>query len=504
MQKKVKRFRAPTIRLNSLVLIEVVLLLLVSLGTLFFFTRKALVLETKKDADQRLEGTVQHVDNVLLSIEQTTGNLYYELAAHLDQPELMQTYCRQLVECNDNIFGCAIAFRPGYYPDHELFLTYVHRKKYNSPELIVSSKSVSRPYTSQNWYLETVKKCRASWIIPDMNDAYDIEPVITFCMPIRKGVECIGVIAVGLSVNLFSQNVLETKPTPNSYSILLDHKGTYIIHPDRKKLAGTTVFQQPEIAESPSAVETAKAMLKGDTGDMSFKMNGNTWYLFYRPFVRNDIPGRTMEALDWSIATIYPKADIFGEYNHLVFHVLGIALTGLLVFYFLCRMVIRKQTKPLANLTELARRIADGHYDETVPDTRRDDEVGVFQQHFQIMQKALAADLMQQEQQKVTLSERHEELQKTYRQIQDDDNVKTTFLHNVTNRMIPPSLSIITSVDKLCDNYQDITVEEAHKEMDNIKRRSEEIRELLSHKFTPTTASGSAAGANRKEAAHES
>ena len=161
MQKKVNKiFSLPSIRLNSLVLIEVVLLLLVSLGTLFYFTRRALVTEIKKDAEQRLEGTVQHVDNVLLGIEQTAGNFYHELQGHLNEPERMQAYCHRIVECNDNIFGCAIAFKPGYYPYRELFLTYVHRKKYNSPEVIVSDKSVSLPYSSQNWFTEPMTKGR--------------------------------------------------------------------------------------------------------------------------------------------------------------------------------------------------------------------------------------------------------------------------------------------------------------------------------------------------------
>lgn len=474
-------------------MIEVVILLLVSLGTLLFFTRKALVMEKKKDADQRLEGTVQHVDNVLLSIEQTTGNFYYELTAYLDKPERMKDYCRRLVECNDYIFGSAIALKPGYYPDREYFITYAHRKKYNSPELIFSDKSTTRPYTEQNWYKETMTTCRAMWIIPDLNNGYKIEPVITFCLPIiDKSKACVGVIAVGLSVNMFSQSVLETKPSPNSYSILLDSKGKYIIHRDRDKLAGKTVFEQPEVAESPSAIETAEAMIKGESGDMSFQMNGETWYLFYKPFVRKNIPGRTNEALNWSIATIYPKADIFNEYNHLVLHVLGIAFVGLFIFYILCKMAIRKQLQPLAYLTESAKRIADGHYDETIPDTNRKDEVGVFQRHFLVMQKAMADDLAKQEQQKLTLHERREELRKTYQQIKDDDNVKTTFLHNVTNRMIGPSESILNSVNNLCDNYQAITVEEAKKEMENIKHKSEEIRELLSHKFTPTAYTGSA------------
>ena len=117
MQKIIKKFfSAPSIKLNSLVVIEIVTLLLASLGGLFYYTRKTLVEEVKMDAELRLEGAVQHVDNILLSIEQSTGNIYHALSEHLDQPDRMQTYCWKLVESNPNIDGCVIAFKPDYYP----------------------------------------------------------------------------------------------------------------------------------------------------------------------------------------------------------------------------------------------------------------------------------------------------------------------------------------------------------------------------------------------------
>ena len=478
MQKIIKKiFSAPSIKLNTLVVLEVVILLLVSLGGLFYYTRKALVEEAKKDAEQRLEGTVQQVDNILLSIEQMAGNFYYEIIEHLDQPERMSTYARRLVENNPNVTGCVIAFEPNYFPGHELFMTYVHRKKYNSPELIASDKAVNVPYTKQNWFTETMRTGRPAWLDPGQNQNYTIDPVISFCLPIRDhSSECVGVLAVGLSVTLLSQIVLDVAPTPHSYSVLLAEDGTYIVNPDREKLRG----------------QKTPIKIDDKSGEVSFEQDGERWYAFYKPFVRNNVPGRSMETLNWEIATVYPKSDIFGEYNHLVVHVLGIAFIGLLVFYILCRMVIRKQVKPLAYLTVSAERIAEGHYEEPIPDTNRNDEVGIFQQHFQQMQKALAADVSKKQQLQAALNERREQLQKTHRQIQEDDQVKAIFLHNVTNRMMAPAESVMNSVTKLCDNYQTITPQEADQEIDNIKQQGEIILALLSHKFE--------AG---KEASHE-
>ena len=190
-----------------------------------------------------------------------------------------------------------------------------------------------------------------------------------------------------------------------------------------------------------------------------------------------------MNAIGWSVGTVYPYDDIFGEYNYLVYNVLGIVLVALLVFFLLCKRAINKQVKPLVYLTESAERIADGHYDESFPNVNRDDEVGVFYHHFQLMHKALVDDITKLEEHKVTISKHHEAQEKRYQQIQDDEQVKARFLHNVTNNMIAPAESIDDSAKTLCDHYGDITLAEANKLKANIQQQSETIIELLGHYF---------------------
>lgn len=40
------------------------------------------------------------IDNILMSVEQTSYNVYQELQDHLDKPDRMETYCREIVENN--------------------------------------------------------------------------------------------------------------------------------------------------------------------------------------------------------------------------------------------------------------------------------------------------------------------------------------------------------------------------------------------------------------------
>ena len=477
-------FKLPSIKLNTFVMVVIVALLIVSLGVLFYFTRKVLVEEVKMDAEQRLEGTVQHIDNVLLAIEQTTGNIYRALLEDLDHPDHIINYCQRIVESNENIKVCAIVFKPNYYPDQEFFSRSVSRKKINSQELNFSGPSGVSNYTQKAWYIKSMEIGHPAWLDPGENDNENLDPIFAYCLPITdQNSECIGVITVGVFLDLLSDIVLETKPSPNSYNILLSDDGSYFIHPNRENLRGQTVFDRPEVVENPTALAAAKAMLRGESGEMSFKMNDNNWYLFYKPFVLTSIPGRSMNAIGWSVGTVYPYDDIFGEYNYLVYNVLGIVLVALLVFFLLCKRAINKQVKPLVYLTESAERIADGHYDESFPNVNRDDEVGLFYHHFQLMHKALVDNITKLEEHKVTISKHHEAQEKRYQQIQDDEQVKARFLHNVTNNMIAPAESIDDSAKTLCDHYGDITLAEANKLKANIQQQSETIIELLGHYF---------------------
>ncbi len=487
-----KLFSPPMLRLNTTVVFEVTFLLVASLAVLFYYSYETLKEECMKDADQTLESTTQHVDNVLRSIEQSSGNVYWDLLGHLDQPDRMMTYCRKLVECNTYIHGCAIAFKPGFYPDRELFMTYVHHRgigqEYGQPtELVTANSFGSKPYTEQEWYTIPMTTGRGGWIGP-LAEMEDEGKSLTFCLPLYNSQDTtevngkrqtVGVMAIDLSVELLSQIILAAKPSPNSYNVLLNGKGEYLIHPDKEMLSGHTVFDKTENGANPDLREIAEAMVAGQAGHKAFTLDGKRYYKFYKPFVRTNVPRRSMENLNWSIGLIYPEQDIFGIFQEMLRRVLIIAAVGLLLFFLLCRIIIRMQMKPLREITESAQRIAEGHYDDPMSDSTRNDEIGQFQKHFQTMQQLLSARVHEIRQLKKTLEEHGEKLNKTHRQMLRESMMKTTLFRKATDEMKAPAEVIVNSVDNLCDNYQTISLEVANSEVYTIKEQSETILTLL-------------------------
>lgn len=475
-----------SLRLSLIVACVVAVLLLVSLAVMFQFSRQTLRERAIHNAEETLDATVQDIDNILLSVEQSAGNIYWEVMAHLDEPDRMLNFSRRLVECNPYVVGCAIVFKPNYYPGHELFMAYVHRKGHSvttnvASELVVQETFTSRPYTEQVWYTEPMTVGHACWTDPLKNDDTEDEALITFCLPIvdRSG-HAVGVVATDVAVELISQIVLSAKPSPNSYSTLLSRNGSYIVHPDKEKLTKQNVSSQFINKNThPSVVKAAKAMMSGESGMLPLIMNDREWYVVYKPFVRDEVVGRSMESLSWSVGVVYPEDDIFGDYNRLLYLVLVIAFFGLILVVVLSSMFTHRQLLPLNMLTETAQQISQGHYDVPIPDTVRTDEIGQLQDDFRQMQQSLAAQLTELQRLNSQLKERSVELQRANRKAQEADRMKTNFLHLVTNKLMDPAEALTTHVATLCDNYHTISPEDAAQEITNIRQQGNTIVDLL-------------------------
>ena len=473
-------------RLSMMVVSAMGILLMSSLIIMLHYSRKSVKEEALQKASQALEGIVQRVDNILLSVEQASGNMFFNLLPHLNDSDMMMTFSQRLVESCPYISGCAIAFKPYYYgEDQEYFIAYVHHTNNGlastSSPIIQAETFGNCPYTEQVWFYQPMELGKPCWLNPIVGTEGGAEPLTTFCLPIPGADgKPIGVIGVDVSLSILSQIVLEAKPSPNSYCTLISGDSLFIVHPDRSKLQ-QSVFYEAQRESNPSVKEAAEALISGETGYKPFTMRGTDYFVFYKPFERTAVPGRSMEKLDWNAGIIYPEDDVFGDYNLLLYYVFAITIIGLLLFLVLYYVVTRRQLLPLRMLTQSAHHIAQGNYDTTIPDTHRHDEIGRLQVNFQQMQQSLATQMGELEQLKTTLQERAKDLHTAYEHARKADRMKTAFLHNMTIKLVGPSNAICMDVNLLCNYSQEIGEEKTEKLTDDIQKNGENIAELLNY-----------------------
>ena len=421
-------------RLSLTVIAALATLLLVALLIIFIFSRRAVKQEALQDARQALEATMQRIDNILLKVEQSSGNIYWKMLPNIHNPEKLELYTRKLVETTPYINDCTITWDTDSTAADSIF---------------------------------------TGWI----NSVDKTDAITTFRLPVFDGRRKVGVMDVDVSLALISKLVLETKPSPNSFCTLLKNDGTVIVHPDSTALSKNIIELRK--GDDPSRTEAALAMLKGETGYRYIKMNGQDYYVFYKPFERSEVMGRAMSNLGWSAGIIYPEEDIFGDYNRLLYTVLIIAVIGLMLLFLSCRFFIRHQLLPLRELEKSAQRIAEGDYDTPIRYSRRHDEVGRLQNHFREMQLSLATRMGEMNQLSATLKERGDELQATYEQAKAAERMKTNFLYNMSDQMMSPVDGIRQRVLNISDHGEKLTGKDIDQLVEGIQQRGEKVTALL-------------------------
>jgi len=475
-----------SVRISLMVVSAVALLLTVALFVMFHYSRKAVRTEALQKASKTLEATTQHIDNIMLSVEQTAGNIYFEMLPNLHDKQRLLTYCRQMIETNPYVVGTAIAMKPGFFGTKDsLFLAYIHRnhgqKLHTAADKLTQLPTFGNiPYTEQAWYTEPMASHRASWLEPLDNDEATSEPIITFSLPIFNAEGgTIGVMGVDVTLGLLSKIVMAAKPSPNSYAMLMDSNGKLFIHPDSNRLLQQAVDTSGRGKHDRDRERVSNAMRAGETGYSIFDNNGTNEYVFYKPFERADVKGRSKNDLRWSAALVYPEDDIFGDYHRVRLLILAVAIGGLLLLLVLCQVITHHELLPLRILTRSVRRIAKGQFHEPIPDSHQSDEVGQLQDQFQLMQQALAANMDEADRVTNALKAQSQTLSEAYDNAREADNVKTSFLHHMTNQMMAPVVSIVESVTDIRDNGRGMAQDQVRTAVDNITHQGDQVAQLL-------------------------
>ncbi len=420
-----------SVKISLMAVSAMAVLLIASLVVMLLYSRKKVREETLARVTLTLDATVQNIDNILLSVEQATGNVYYSLPSRINNPEALELYRRKLIDSNPYVADCTIA---------------------------LGDTTVSE----SKWTVKPVQEGK--------------EPLISFSVPLYNTAgQLAGYVSTDVSIGLLSRIVAQTKPSENSFCVLLDSVGNFIVHPDAEQLIQQSAIEISKANANAELGGAVQAMIAGQTDYRTFRLWGTDFYVYFKPFSRSSVRGRTIGHLGWSAGIIYPERDIFGDYNNLQYYVLVISIIGLLLTFLLSHAVIKSRLKPLLMLTSQAQHIAAGNFSEPIPDSKHIDEVGRLQDNFQLMQRSLATQIDELESLKNTLYQRCEGLRKAYDQAKKADRMKTSFLHNMTNQMMEPAVAIEKDVQQLCSQSDRDTAQL----VSDVQKKGKAITELL-------------------------
>ena len=447
-------------------------LFVTSLLIMFNHARQSIYQEAMEKARQTLRTTELRIDNTLNEVETATRSMHWTIEKRLNQPEIMDSLCRQLLRENPHIQGCAIAFEPGVYPQYGTYHeVYAYRSHSDSTQINVTVNNGRQPYTREKWYFIPLHHGKPIWIDPYVDEESDETSIITsYGMPLHdKQGQLVGVLSAHISMKWFADLVLSLRPFPNSHASVMGTDGHLIIHPDSTLEEHEAFFTKAFNDPTSDGHLAAISMKTGHVGHSEIHMDGKQDFIFYHPF----------ENAGWSVAIVCPESDIFSSYNSLLRYTIVISLIGLLLLALFCLFISHRQLKPLQQLVDEARRMADGQLDEPVKESHRSDEVGYVQNTFRQMQLSIGQHIADITHLTGVLQQRNEDLKMAYEQAREADKMKDAVILNMSDRMEQSVKVIHATVAEFRQHVADMDAEECRHMADKIQQHTEITTELL-------------------------
>ena len=484
-----------SLRLGLLILLVVSGVFCVSLTILFNKSKQQVRQEAVSRATQALDETVLHISAIIDQTEDATAEMETVIQRHL-QPDSLLAYTRRMLEQHPDILGFTIAMKPNYFPQYGHSFSAYSLREGDSITTVIEKHD----FYIQEWYKNPWEQKRAIWMEPYIDDAPGIltssEYNYSYVKPLYDSQgEPVGVLCTDLLLKWLSQAVTTVEAYPNSSAIMLGHDGRYIVHPDTAKLVRETIFSDPDPQARKDVIVLGHAMLEGQSGIWQMIVDGNPAHVFYRP----------LERTGWSIAIVCPDSDVFSGYNRLLYTVWAIIAVSLILLLITCYQIIRRAIAPLNQLAISAQRIADGHFDETLPYSNRLDTVGRLQNSFVVMQQSLADYVCKIRQINAEMEQQNQALHHAYLLVREAEERKTAFIRDMYHEIRTP-LNIINGFTQVLSGmFHEIP----DNELTDITSRMKSSAEAISHltrmlavsattSTTPTTRTSSSHSQNKK------
>lgn len=411
------------------ILVLSVIIFTISLGILFTQSRHLIRVEALARASSVLNTTLQRVSRNLMTIENAT-NTYSWMAERAFEPDSILELTNRIVRLNPHIDGCSISAEPDFFPQYgRQYSAYTIREG----DSLVTVVEKPYDYFHKIWYKTPRERDEGCWVVYfDDTDSLEVvldDMLASYGKPLRKrDGSVVGIISTDLSLLRLSKIISEVRPYPNSYFIMIDEQGRYMIHPDKNLLFYKTIFTDVDPRRHPDIIALGHEMTAGNQGRMAVKIDGEDCLVSYQP-----VPGT-----EWSLAVVCPDRDVLAGYNKLTYIIGPLLLFGLIIILVLCNKVVAHVIYPINDLLEKTQSIAANNMEVHIATTTREDAIGQLQNSFARMLASLKFHMGSVRYISQQTKERNEELEKATRLVEEADKQKTAFIQNVSHQIRTP------------------------------------------------------------------
>ena len=375
-------------RLTWRIMLRVIIIMGIPMVVVFWLVFGLVTFTAVTISERILKGENEEVRRIASDLYMASVNTAPIIQENLKDPDKVRAIINRMLKLNPYMRSCGIYFVEGYYPQKgRLYAPYASRRD----SIIKESQDASdmgNDYVKDQWFKDAIASKTGYWAKSFLDNDSAKSPLVSYLLPIRDSRDStVAVLGVDLSLAWLNEKIqfketyngsdsIEWSPQYNFYYYMTDSTGTYVLHPDTKRIAKENIEHfRKEVPDE-------------DTGYVTINDSKGENYIIDGEKVI--VCSQEVKYTGWTISFVMPELiiDVIG-YIMAGFSTIFLVL-GLLVVYFFGRRSIKKSVKPLQQLAMTADEVAKGHFNTALPEVNTHDEIHQLRDSFAQMQLSLA------------------------------------------------------------------------------------------------------------------
>lgn len=336
--------------------------------------------EASKHAHIELSNTIHQIDAVLHAVEIAVENTAWIVPHQLSSPEFMYDVTERLLQNNEFIYGCAVAFEPEYFSSKGHYFSPYSYRQDNGEIKSMQLGSDTYDYHYMDWYQIPKLLNKAYWSEPYYDDGGGEKMMTTYSKPLYdSNGKLYAIITADLSLEWLTELVSNIKAFNNSYNLMVSRNASFIVHPNHELILSETIFSSTYGDNDESLKIMQDDMMNGKAGEVLRTMKDGKFFVFYSP----------VETTQWTVAIVCSESELYNDVRTLRTMLIILGIIALLLMIILNYNGIRKVVAPIEKFSHVAKKIAQGEFSVELPHIRSNDELKELHDSFEYLQHSL-------------------------------------------------------------------------------------------------------------------